>query len=171
VKERNLPTSIKSLPFCMTPSSASLSNIRALLPQSRDYSCYVSRPLLASPPLCLQKHSDILTYAHTIPRTLPTCDIRLGSLTLPASEAGDFVELILLYCRSSNLSGSTCSDFTATRVLCLLTKSRLSPAVGCSVIYYYILSHIMFEHFSFLCGVILCVLSLNVCRKNDDGNL
>jgi len=30
-------------------------------------------------------------------RTVPTCDISLGSLTLPATEAGDFVELILLY--------------------------------------------------------------------------
>ena len=35
--------------------------------------------------------------AHTTSRTLPTCDINLGSLTLPALEAGDFVEYILLY--------------------------------------------------------------------------
>jgi hypothetical protein len=155
----------------MTPSGASLTNLTALLPQSRDCSCYVSGPLLAPAPLRLQKHADVLTYAHTIPRTVPTCDISLGSLTLPASEAGDFVELILLYCRSSDANGSTCSDFTATRVLCLLTKSRLSPAVGYTVIYYYVLSHIMSEHFPFLCGVILCVLSLNVRQKNGDGNL
>jgi hypothetical protein len=36
-------------------------------------------------------------YAHTTSRTAPTCDISLGSLTLPAPEAGDFVQLILLY--------------------------------------------------------------------------
>ena len=164
-------TSKKSPPFRTTPSSASLPTITALLHQSRDCSCYVSRPILARPLLCLQKHTNLLTYAHTIRRTLPTCDISLGSLALPTSEAGDFVELILLYCRSSDMSGSTCSDFTATRVLCLLTKSPLSPAVGYTVIYYYVLLHIMFEHFPFLCGVILCVLSLNVCQKNSDGNL
>jgi len=75
-------TSIKSPPFCMTPSSASLTNLTALLPQSRDCSCYVSRPLLAPAPLRMQKHADVLTYAHTIPRTVPTCDISLGSLKL-----------------------------------------------------------------------------------------
>ena len=85
-----------------------------------------------------------------IPRTLPTCDMSLGSLTLPASEAGDFVELILLYCRSSDMSGSTCSDFTTARVLCLLTKSRLSPAVGYTVIFCYALLQIMFETLLFL---------------------
>jgi len=30
-------------------------------------------------------------------RSLPNCDISLGSLTLPAPESGDFVKLILLY--------------------------------------------------------------------------
>ena len=38
-----------------------------------------------------------LIYAHTTSRTLPTCDISLGSLTLTAPEAGDFVELIVHY--------------------------------------------------------------------------
>jgi len=44
-------------------------------------------------------HSDCrntLIYAHTTSRTLPTGDISKGSLTVPAPEAGDFVELILL---------------------------------------------------------------------------
>jgi hypothetical protein len=40
---------------------------------------------------------NILIYAHTTSRTLPTCDISLDSLTLPTSEIGDFVETILLY--------------------------------------------------------------------------
>jgi hypothetical protein len=34
---------------------------------------------------------------HTTSRILPTYDISPGSLTLPAPEAGNFVELILLY--------------------------------------------------------------------------
>jgi len=40
--------------------------------------------------------SITLIYAHTTSRTLPTCDINLGSLTLPAPKAGDFVELLQL---------------------------------------------------------------------------
>jgi hypothetical protein len=31
----------------------------AILPQSHDYSCYVSRPILAPPQLWLQKHTDL----------------------------------------------------------------------------------------------------------------
>jgi len=40
----------------MTTLSASLTNLTALLPQTRDCSCYVSRVTLAIPPLWLQKH-------------------------------------------------------------------------------------------------------------------
>jgi hypothetical protein len=43
----------------MTTFSVSLTNLTAPLPQSRDYSCYVSRRILASPPLWLQKHTDL----------------------------------------------------------------------------------------------------------------
>jgi len=86
-------TSTKFPSFCVTSFSTSLTNLSFLLPQSRDCSCNVRRPILAPPPLWL-------SYAHTTSRTLPTCDISLGSLTSPASEAGDFVEFILLYtCR------------------------------------------------------------------------
>jgi hypothetical protein len=35
-----------------------LTNLTAVLPRSRDCSCYVSRPMLAPPPLWLQKHTD-----------------------------------------------------------------------------------------------------------------
>jgi hypothetical protein len=87
-------TSTKATSFSMTTFSASLTNHTALLPQSRDSSRYVSRPILAPPLLWLQKHTD---YAHTTSRTVPTCDVSVGSLTLPASEAGGFVELIPLY--------------------------------------------------------------------------
>jgi hypothetical protein len=88
-------TSTKSHSFSIISFSASLTNFSSLLPQSRDCSCYVSRPIPAPPLLWL-------SYAHTISRTLPTCDISLGSLMSPMSEAGDNVEFILLYtCRFS----------------------------------------------------------------------
>ena len=76
----------------MTTFSASLTNLTALLPQSRDNSGYVSTPILAPPPF---DSRNTLFYAHTTSRTLPTCDINLDSLTLPTPEAGDIVELIL----------------------------------------------------------------------------
>ena len=78
----------------MTTFSASLTNLTPLLQQSRDYSCYVSSPVLVPPPLELQQHADL--FAHDS-RTLPICDISVGSLTLPVPDAGDFVELILLH--------------------------------------------------------------------------
>ena len=51
----------------MTTLSASLTNLTSLLPQSRDISCYVSRPILAPPPLWLQKHADLRAhdFAHS----------------------------------------------------------------------------------------------------------
>jgi len=78
----------------MTTLSVSLKNLTLLLPQSRDCSCYVSRPILAPPPLGLQQHTDLRAHDS---RTLPTCDTSVGSLILPVPEAGDFVELILLH--------------------------------------------------------------------------
>ena len=69
--------------------------VKALLLQSHDCSCYVSRPILAPPRLWLQKHAD--PRAYTTSRTPSICDISLGPLTLLAPEAGDFVELLLLY--------------------------------------------------------------------------
>jgi hypothetical protein len=39
----------------------------------------------------------MLIYAHTISRIIPPCDISLGWLMFCASEAGDLVELLLLY--------------------------------------------------------------------------
>jgi len=43
----------------MTTFSASLTNLTALLTQSHVRSCYVSSPILAPPPLWLQKHTDL----------------------------------------------------------------------------------------------------------------
>ena len=51
-------TSTKSTLFCVTAFSASLWNL-TVLPQSLDYSCYVSRPILAPLSLWLQKHTDL----------------------------------------------------------------------------------------------------------------
>ena len=49
---------------------------------------------------CHLHRSDLrkktLIHTHTNSRTLQTCDISAGSLTLPAPDAGDFVELTLL---------------------------------------------------------------------------
>jgi len=53
---------IKSPSFCKTSFSAILINLTTRLPQSRDCSCYVSRPILEPPPIRLQKHIDLREY-------------------------------------------------------------------------------------------------------------
>ena len=86
-------TATKSPQFFRTTFSESLTNLTVLLPQSRDSSCYVSRPILALPPLWLHKHTvlraQIFAHCHEWSHDF-------GSLSLPAPEAGDFVELLLL---------------------------------------------------------------------------
>jgi hypothetical protein len=84
-------TSSKYPSLCVTTFSASFTNFMVLLPQSLH-----NRPIRAlnSAPNCRKK---TLIYVHTTEYTLPVCDINLGSLTLPAPEAGDFVEVIFLY--------------------------------------------------------------------------
>jgi hypothetical protein len=51
----------------MTTFSASLTNLTALLPLSRDCSCYVCRQMLAPPPLWFQKHTNLRAhdFAHS----------------------------------------------------------------------------------------------------------
>jgi hypothetical protein len=90
----------KSQSFCMITFSASLINLILLLPQSRDTSRYVSRPIPAPPPPRPASRNTLI-YAHTTLCTLPTGDINIGSLKLLALEAGDFVELVLLYLRAA----------------------------------------------------------------------
>jgi hypothetical protein len=53
--------------FACQTSSASLASPTPLLPQSRDNSCYVSRPILTPLPLWLQKHIDLRAheFAHS----------------------------------------------------------------------------------------------------------
>jgi hypothetical protein len=45
--------------FCMITFSASLTHLVVLLPHLHDCNYYVSRKILAPPPLLLQKNSDI----------------------------------------------------------------------------------------------------------------
>jgi len=77
-----------SVPVSQTLRSCTLTHITAA-------ATYVSRRLLALSPLWLQKHTDLR--AHNFAHALSTRDVSLGTLTLPAPEAGDLVELILLY--------------------------------------------------------------------------
>ena len=67
-------TSTKSPSLCKTTFIASLTHITAILHQTHDFLYCLGRHRLPPPP----------------------CDIGLGSHTLPAPEAGDFVELILI---------------------------------------------------------------------------
>jgi len=71
-----------------------LQTLTVLIPQSRVCSCYVNRSVLALPPLGLQKHTDLRAQHYG---QSPNWDIRLSSLTLPAPEAGAFMESIVLY--------------------------------------------------------------------------
>jgi hypothetical protein len=52
-------TSTKSLSFCMTTCSVTLTNPMGLLLQSHNCSYYLSICILAPPPLLLQEHTDI----------------------------------------------------------------------------------------------------------------
>jgi len=48
-----------------------------------------------------------MIYAHTTSRTLPTCDISLGSLTVAMPEARDFVESLEPYPGTAEFSSRT----------------------------------------------------------------
>lgn len=45
--------------FFITIFSVNLTNLTTLLPRSHEYSHYVSRPILAPPPLWMRKHADL----------------------------------------------------------------------------------------------------------------
>ena len=67
-------------------------------------------------------------------RTLRICDISLGLLTLSAPEAGDFVELILLYLSMFRQHGFFFADFNWTTAVfmsypALIIKKIWSPCV------------------------------------------
>jgi hypothetical protein len=90
--------------FGWQPSAQVLTNLTPLLPQSHDCSCYVSRPIMAPPPLWFRNDIDLC--AHDFAQT---CNISLVSQTLPAPEAGDFMELILIHVKCLILNvGARC---------------------------------------------------------------
>ena len=65
-----------------------------------------------------------MIYWHKTSRTVPTCHTSVGSLKLPAPEAGDLVELILLYknVRTQNKGLMAC---TAVNVLATACKCHM----------------------------------------------
>ena len=71
--------STNSPSFRILTFSVFVTNSRVLLFQSHEYSCYVSRGILATPPLWLHKHTDLGT---TKP-TFSTCNTNLISIMLP----------------------------------------------------------------------------------------
>jgi hypothetical protein len=86
----NRITSTESESLCVT----AFTEPKDLLPQSHNCIYNVKRRILPPPPLRLQKHTDLCAHNSSI---LLTYDLRLGSLTLHAPEAGYFIKLILLY--------------------------------------------------------------------------
>jgi len=76
--------------FRVTTFSTSLTKLSVLLLQSRVCRCNVTTRIWH---VHRSDFRNTLIYA----LTYATCDISLGSLTLPALEAGDLVELSLLY--------------------------------------------------------------------------
>ena len=56
-------TPTKSPSFHATTFSARFTYLTVLLPQLHDCGCYVSRWILAAPPLCLHQHTDIRALA------------------------------------------------------------------------------------------------------------
>lgn len=78
-------TSTRSPSCYMATSSSSLKNLTVLPPHSHNRSYYQSRRIPASPPLSLQKHTDVRAndFAH--------------SPSIPEPKPGSFVKLIPLY--------------------------------------------------------------------------
>jgi len=120
----------------MTAFRASLSNLMALLPQSHDCNCYVSRRTLAPPPLWLQRQIEWYTL------NLPTCGISLGTLMLPALEAGDFFGITPTRCnliwRNTKQVTFPWGKSTGFRHVTLCTTSRnltwkYNPIGKCSI--------------------------------------
>jgi len=71
-------TSTKSSSFCIMTFSASLTNLTVLLLQAHDWSCYVSRPILAPPPL---RHTDLRAYDEFVQSTDLWHQPRLDNVT------------------------------------------------------------------------------------------
>lgn len=76
----------------MTTVRVNLTNITVLVPRLHDCGYHVSTSTTLE---CRSK----LIHGSTIVHSLLTCDISVCSPALPASEAGDFMEFLLLYLR------------------------------------------------------------------------
>ena len=79
------------------------------------------------------RRSDVrntLIYAHTTWRTLPACYVGLGSLTLPASEAGDFVELILVHVTERNSYPTSSLDLAPHTIHMMYAKTLTDKLAG-----------------------------------------
>jgi hypothetical protein len=79
----------------VTTHGVSLANHTALLPP-QSHNCSFTKQTNTG--TFNVPTAETLIYAHTNSCTLPTCDISLDSLNLPAAEAGEVVEMLSLYC-------------------------------------------------------------------------
>jgi len=91
-------TSPKSRSFFMTTFSASLTKLTSLLPHSHDCSYWKSKKFRH---LHRSHNRNTLVCAYTTSPSLPTFEISIGLLTLPAPGPRDFVKFILLFRRPS----------------------------------------------------------------------
>jgi hypothetical protein len=112
-------TSTKSPSFCVTTFSASLTKLMALLPQSHDCSCYVSRRIMKHPPLWLPKRTDLR--AHNL---VHSPDVwrrpRLANFTWARSwrlcGITPAISLRLVLWRTCKLFGVKCIDYNGIKL-------------------------------------------------------
>jgi hypothetical protein len=105
--------SINTRSSCVLTCFLYWSELTVFLPQSRAAAAYADEH-------CTTLTAEHQRYTRTRLHALSLlCDISIGSLRLPAPEAGDFIELIPLYTRSAQTH--------------MLFRSTLHIAVGCLV--------------------------------------
>jgi hypothetical protein len=96
----------------------SLTNLNALLSQSHNCSCYVSRPILASPPLWLQKHTDLhVQFSQTLQ---PSYLSHILQMLCKQTNTGTSTTL------TAETRWSTCTSLT--NLTALLTQSHITAA-------------------------------------------
>jgi hypothetical protein len=77
-------------------------------------------------------------------RTLPSCDISLGSLTLPALEAGDFMEYIQLHTYSTSVAARS-KAWVCGRRPAGITGLKLLRGRGCLSLVMVVLCQVEFS--------------------------
>ena len=125
--------------FAWRPSAQNSQQLRFLLPQSRDSSCYVSRPILTIPPLLLHKHTD--QRAHDFAHSPTFWHLPMIAKFL-VHEAGDFVHLILLY-QCADIRKTLCLSFRMHRAApnCVLRRSQ--ALVTCKFCFLYFIPSLL----------------------------